>query len=69
MPIKAITWPIVAFAAAAFTAAVLVCSRHEKELRLDRILWVYAGAFTAIAVTWGIVEILLSGGYGTGDIF
>jgi hypothetical protein len=70
LPLKAITWLTVAVASAVIAAAVFACamSRQEK-FRLDSVLWVYAGTFTAIAVAWGLVEILVSDGYGTGDIF
>lgn len=70
MPIETITWSTVAIAAAAITAAVLVCSRRKEEFRVDRILWVYAGAFASISIVWGLYEIIfVAGGYGTGDIF
>ncbi|RVH21429.1 hypothetical protein [Sinorhizobium meliloti] len=67
---KAITWSTVAIAAAVITAAIFVfaLSRRE-ELRFGSFLWVYAGSFAALAVTWGLAEILLGDGYGTGDIF
>lgn len=67
---KAITWSAVVIAAAVITAAIFVLAMlRREELRLGSFLWVYAGTFAAIAVTWGLVEILLGDGYGTGDIF
>lgn len=70
MPLRTITWSTVAIVAAAITAAVLVCSRQEEEFRIDRILWVFAGAFASISIAWGLYEIIfVDGGYGTGDIF
>lgn len=41
----------------------------EKDFRLSSVIWIYAGAFTATAIAWGLVEILSSDGYGIGDIF
>jgi hypothetical protein len=78
--LKAITWSVVAISAAAITAAIFCYAiflapadqraRAEKDFRLSSIIWIYAGAFAAIAIAWGLYEILfVDGYYGTGDIF
>lgn len=77
---KTITWSIVAVSAAAITAAVVFYALFlapadqrqnlDREFKFSQIAWVFAGSFAAIAIVWGLYEILFSpDGYGTGDIF
>lgn len=77
---KAITWSTVAIAAAAITAAVVVYAfflapadqrqKLDQDFKFTQIVWIFAGSFAALAISWGIYEILFSpDGYGTGDIF
>lgn len=77
---KTITWSIVAFAAAAITAAIFIYSvfaptQKQETARFLRangifpaIFWIYVGAFSAIAITLGLIDAMMNG-YGDGDIF
>lgn len=78
--VKAITWSTVAISAAAITAAVLAYAfffapadqrqKLDQDFTFAHVAWTFAGSFVAIAVAWGLFEILSSGtGYGDGDIF
>lgn len=79
-PVKTITWSIVAISAAAITAAVVFYAfflapadqrqRLDQEFKFSQIVWTFAGSFAAIAIVWGLYEIIfVDGEYGTGDIF
>lgn len=78
--VKTITWSIVAISAAAITAAVVFYAfflapadqrqNLDQQFKFSQIAWVFAGAFAAIAIVWGLYEIIfVDGEYGTGDIF
>lgn len=62
---------MIAASAVFITAAVIAFAslkRPREKVRLGGVLWIFAGAVTAIAVSIGLVDMAVNG-YGDGTIF
>lgn len=64
-------WTIIVLASSAITAAVVLLAiwkTPSERIHVGRVLWVFFGAISAIAVSIGLVDMAING-YGDGTIF